>query len=61
MIQKIKIKYIFELITIYKKLNSRVRKDIDDISEATNTNRLSCLRQFDNIQRMFDLCDEQGK
>eukprot|EP00095_Tigriopus_kingsejongensis_P010435 maker-scaffold294_size218657-snap-gene-1.21 protein:Tk10435 transcript:maker-scaffold294_size218657-snap-gene-1.21-mRNA-1 annotation:"acidic fibroblast growth factor intracellular-binding" len=36
-----------------KKLSSRLRKDLDEISEKTGVHLKSCRRQFDNIKRVF--------
>jgi hypothetical protein len=41
-----------------RKLTSRARKDMDEVSEATGFLRPSCARQFDNLRRLFDACDE---
>lgn len=34
-----------------RKFATRVRKDLDDVSETTGVPRRSCLRQFDNLKR----------
>lgn len=34
-----------------KKITSKTRKDLDDVSELTNVPLRSCHRQYDNIQR----------
>lgn len=34
-----------------KKVTSKTRKDLDDVSELTNVPLRSCHRQYDNIQR----------
>jgi endonuclease IV len=36
-----------------KQLNSRLRKDMDDVSEKTRVSLGSCRRQFDNLKRIF--------
>lgn len=36
-----------------KKLSSRHRKDLDEVSERTSVRLKSCRRQFDNIKRIF--------
>ncbi|XP_076442471.1 acidic fibroblast growth factor intracellular-binding protein-like [Babylonia areolata] len=41
-----------------KKLASRTRKDLDDISEQTVVPLRSCRRQFDNIKRVFKTVEE---
>ncbi|XP_065832673.1 acidic fibroblast growth factor intracellular-binding protein B-like isoform X2 [Oscarella lobularis] len=38
---------------IGKKLTSRNRKDLDDVSEKTRIPIRSCRRQFDNVKRIF--------
>jgi len=43
-----------------RKFTSRARKDLDEISEITGAPRRSCLRQFDNLKRLFDAGDETG-
>ena len=43
-----------------RKLTSRARKDLDEVSEATGILRPSCARQFDNLRRIFDAGDENG-
>lgn len=34
-----------------KKVNSKTRKDLDDVSELTRVPLKSCRRQYDNIRR----------
>lgn len=34
-----------------KKVSSKTRKDLDDVSELTHVPLRSCHRQYDNIQR----------
>jgi len=41
-----------------KKLSSRTRKDLDDISEKTGIALKSCRRQFDNIKRVARTVEE---
>ncbi|XP_065343228.1 acidic fibroblast growth factor intracellular-binding protein isoform X1 [Cloeon dipterum] len=41
-----------------KKLSTRNRKDLDDLSERTGINILSCRRQFDNAKRVFKVVEE---
>lgn len=41
-----------------KKLNSRSRKDLDDISEQTGVPIRSCRRQFDNVKHVFKSVEE---
>lgn len=41
-----------------KKLSSKYRKDLDEISEKTNRKLKSCRRQFDNIKRIMKCIDE---
>lgn len=41
-----------------KKLSTRLRKDLDEISEKTNLQLKSCRRQFDNIKRVFKVIEE---
>ncbi|KAL0281261.1 UNVERIFIED_CONTAM: hypothetical protein PYX00_002297 [Menopon gallinae] len=41
-----------------KKLSSRHRKDLDEVSEKTNVTLKSCRRQFDNIKRVFKTVEE---
>eukprot|EP00128_Syssomonas_multiformis_P019125 Colp12_sorted_trinity150504_noHs@1146 len=42
-----------------KKLTSRLRKDLDDISEKTQVSLRSCRRQFDNLKRIFKEVEDQ--
>lgn len=42
-----------------KKVSSKTRKDLDDVSELTHVPLRSCHRQYDNIQRCaegVDIC-----
>lgn len=41
-----------------KKLSSRMRKDLDEVSEKTGIPLKSCRRQFDNIKRIFKCVEE---
>ena len=41
-----------------KKLSSRLRKELDEISEKTNLHLKSCRRQFDNIKRVYKVIEE---
>ncbi|CAH1790912.1 unnamed protein product [Owenia fusiformis] len=41
-----------------KKLSSKHRKDLDDVSEKTKVPLKSCRRQFDNIKRVFKTVEE---
>ncbi|XP_041354579.1 acidic fibroblast growth factor intracellular-binding protein-like [Gigantopelta aegis] len=41
-----------------KKLTSRHRKDLDDVSDKTGIPLRSCRRQFDNIKRVFKTVEE---
>lgn len=41
-----------------KKLNTRLRKDLDEVAEKTNVLLRSCRRQFDNIKRIFKAVEE---
>ncbi|RZF48414.1 hypothetical protein LSTR_LSTR007581 [Laodelphax striatellus] len=43
---------------IGKKLSSRHRKDLDEVSEKTNVSLKSCRRQFDNVKRVFKTVEE---
>lgn len=42
-----------------KKLSSKYRKDLDEISEKTSIKLKSCRRQFDNIKRIQKVIDDQ--
>ncbi|XP_070508439.1 acidic fibroblast growth factor intracellular-binding protein B [Chironomus tepperi] len=42
-----------------KKLSSKYRKDLDEISEKTLIKLKSCRRQFDNIKRIQKVIDDQ--
>ncbi|XP_055858541.1 acidic fibroblast growth factor intracellular-binding protein isoform X3 [Episyrphus balteatus] len=41
-----------------KKLSSRYRKDLDEVSEKTFVKLKSCRRQFDNVKRIFKAVEE---
>lgn len=41
-----------------KKLSSRHRKDLDEVSEKTNVSLKSCRRQFDNVKRVFKTVED---
>lgn len=41
-----------------KKLSSRHRKDLDEVSEKTAISLRSCRRQFDNVKRIHKLVEE---
>lgn len=41
-----------------KKLSSRNRKDLDEVSEKTAVDIKSCRRQFDNIKRVYKVVEE---
>lgn len=41
-----------------KKLSSRNRKDLDEVSEKTGVDIKSCRRQFDNIKRVYKVVEE---
>lgn len=41
-----------------KKLSSKYRKDLDEISEKVNVKLKSCRRQFDNIKRIQKVIDD---
>ncbi|KAL5008908.1 hypothetical protein ScPMuIL_014489 [Solemya velum] len=41
-----------------KKLSSRNRKDLDDVSEKTKVPLRSCRRQFDNVKRVFKTVED---
>ncbi|XP_047098835.1 acidic fibroblast growth factor intracellular-binding protein [Schistocerca piceifrons] len=41
-----------------KKLSSRHRKDLDEVSEKTGKSLKSCRRQFDNVKRVFKTVEE---
>ncbi|XP_063225809.1 acidic fibroblast growth factor intracellular-binding protein [Bacillus rossius redtenbacheri] len=41
-----------------KKLSSRHRKDLDEVSEKTGILLKSCRRQFDNVKRIFKVVEE---
>lgn len=41
-----------------KKLSSKHRKDLDEVSEKTSVPLKSCRRQFDNVKRIFKMVEE---
>lgn len=41
-----------------KKLSSRHRKDLDEVSDKTYISLRSCRRQFDNVKRIFKRVEE---
>lgn len=41
-----------------KKLSSRNRKDLDEVSEKTGIHIKSCRRQFDNVKRVYKVVDD---
>ena len=41
-----------------RKLTSKSRKDLDDVSEETGVSVKSCRRQFDNVKRVFKTVEE---
>lgn len=41
-----------------KKLTTRLRKDLDDISERTTVPLKSCKRQYDNIKNIFKAVED---
>lgn len=41
-----------------KKLSSKTRKELDDVSDKTHVNLKSCRRQFDNMKRVFKVVEE---
>ncbi|KAI0234810.1 Acidic fibroblast growth factor intracellular-binding protein [Lamellibrachia satsuma] len=41
-----------------KKLSSRYRNSLDDVSEKTKVSLRSCRRQFDNVKRVFKMVEE---
>ena len=41
-----------------KKLSTRNRKDLDDVSEKTGISLKSCRRQFDNIKQVLEVVDD---
>lgn len=42
-----------------KKLSSKHRKDLDEVSERTGVRLKSCRRQFDNFKRIYKAVEEQ--
>lgn len=43
---------------IGRKPSSKLRKDLDDVSEKTSVHLKSCRRQFDNIRRVYKTLDD---
>lgn len=41
-----------------KKLSSRNRKDLDEVSEKTGVSLRSCRRQFDNVKRVYKIVED---
>ncbi|XP_024082614.1 acidic fibroblast growth factor intracellular-binding protein isoform X2 [Cimex lectularius] len=41
-----------------KKLSSRYRKDLDEVSDKTNISVKSCRRQFDNVKRIYKTVED---
>jgi len=41
-----------------KKLSSRFRNALDDVSDRTRVSLRSCRRQFDNVKRVFKTVEE---
>jgi hypothetical protein len=41
-----------------KKLTTRLRKDLDDISERLNVPLKSCKRQYDNMKNIFKAVED---
>uniref|UniRef100_A0A069DT76 Putative acidic fibroblast growth factor intracellular-binding protein n=1 Tax=Panstrongylus megistus TaxID=65343 RepID=A0A069DT76_9HEMI len=41
-----------------KKLSSRYRKDLDEVSEKTGVSLKSCRRQFDNVKRIYKMVED---
>ncbi|UYV80453.1 FIBP, partial [Cordylochernes scorpioides] len=41
-----------------KKLSSRNRKELEEVSERTNINVKSCRRQFDNVKRVYKMVED---
>ena len=41
-----------------KKMNSKLRKDMDDVSEKTGVSLQSCQRQFDNIKNVLKVYED---
>ncbi|XP_071833465.1 acidic fibroblast growth factor intracellular-binding protein-like [Apostichopus japonicus] len=63
-LRRIYIEQYYELDPVFarqilgKKLSSRNRKDLDDISESTNIKLRSCRRQYDNFKRVFKTVED---
>lgn len=61
---KVLIEQYYELDNVFareilgKKLSSRNRKDLDEISEITNVRLRSCRRQYDNFKRVFKTVED---
>ena len=43
-----------------KKLSSKNRKDLNELSERTKVNLKSCRRQFDNVKRVYKAVEEMN-
>ena len=43
-----------------KKLSARNRKELDDVSDKTDTGIKSCRRQFDNIKRVYKMVEDMA-
>lgn len=43
-----------------KKLSGKNRKDLTDVSERTKVNLKSCLRQWDNIKRVYKTVEDMS-
>ena len=43
-----------------RKLTTKFRKDLDDVSASTHVPLRSCQRQFDNLRNAFNLMDERN-
>jgi len=41
-----------------KKLSSRLRKDLDEVSEKTSVSLVSCRRQYDNVRRIHKVVED---
>ena len=41
-----------------KKLSSRLRKDLDEVSEKTSVSLISCRRQYDNVRRVHKAVED---
>ena len=43
-----------------RKLSTKARKDLDDVSESAGVPLLSCRRQFDCLKRIYNAMDDRG-